>query len=144
MDGATTATAPAIGQATSGPQATQDAEPTRQGIWGRVGSQPTAGPEATQDAEPTRQGIWGRVGSQPTAGPEATEGADDAAPRLADSGDPGTAKVEFASVSAGGIHTCGVMRDSTVACWGDDSAGQATPPAGEFASVSAGWEHTAG
>ena len=44
---------------------------------------------------------------------------------------------EFASVSAGGVHTCGVKRDGSVACWG-----QATPPAGEFASVSAGGLHT--
>ena len=29
---------------------------------------------------------------------------------------------EFASVSAGSAqHTCGVMRDGTVACWGNDS-----------------------
>ena len=51
---------------------------------------------------------------------------------------------EFASVSAGYDHTCGVMRDGTVACWGDDGYGWATPPAGEFASVSAGQSHTCG
>ena len=51
---------------------------------------------------------------------------------------------EFASVSAGGDHTCGVRSDGSVACWGRDISGGATPPAGEFASVSAGWSHTCG
>ena len=51
---------------------------------------------------------------------------------------------EFASVSAGEEHTCGVQRDGSVACWGYDSYGKATPPAGEFASVSAGRNHTCG
>ncbi len=60
---------------------------------------------------------------------------------------------EFASVSAGfsalhstssiyagndSPHTCGVKVDGSVACWGYDNWGAATPPAGEFASVSAG------
>ena len=36
------------------------------------------------------------------------------------------------------------MGDSTVACWGNDDSGQATPPAGEFASVSAGASTPAG
>ena len=34
--------------------------------------------------------------------------------------------------------------DGSVACWGDDSLGQATPPKGEFASVSAGYEAMCG
>ena len=34
--------------------------------------------------------------------------------------------------------------DGSVACWGDDGLGQATPPKGEFASVSAGYEHMYG
>ena len=51
---------------------------------------------------------------------------------------------EFASVSGGGYHTCGVRRDGSVACWGWNNHGQATPPAGEFASVSAGEYHTCG
>ena len=58
--------------------------------------------------------------------------------------------ISFASVSAGGNHTCGVKTDGAVVCWGSnedragDFAGQATPPAGEFASVSAGYRHTCG
>ena len=51
---------------------------------------------------------------------------------------------EFASVSAGLFHTCGVRRDGAVACWGDDESGEATPLAGEFASLSAGGAHTCG
>ena len=36
----------------------------------------------------------------------------------------------FVSVSAGAIHTCGVRGDGSVACWGSNGSGQATPPAG--------------
>ena len=32
--------------------------------------------------------------------------------------DSGRAEGEFASVSAGGAHTCGVRLDGSVACWG--------------------------
>ena len=42
------------------------------------------------------------------------------------------------SVDVGGLHACGVKTDGTVACWGDNSVGQATPPAGTFTAVSAG------
>ena len=42
---------------------------------------------------------------------------------------------EFASVSAGGYHTCGVRTDGSVECWGDNRFRQATPPP---ASTSAG------
>ena len=34
--------------------------------------------------------------------------------------------------------------DGSVACWGSDENGQATPPAGSFVSVSAGNLHTCG
>jgi hypothetical protein len=42
-------------------------------------------------------------------------------------------------IDAGGVHSCGVKRDATVICWGDNLAGQATAPAGSFSSVSAGY-----
>ncbi len=34
--------------------------------------------------------------------------------------------------------------DGTLACWGDDTYGQATPPTGTFTHVSAGYGHTCG
>ena len=51
---------------------------------------------------------------------------------------------EFASVSAGLLHTCGLRWDGSVECWGSDEFGQASPLSGEFASVSAGGFHTCG
>ena len=56
-----------------------------------------------------------------------------------------TVQVEgFVSVSAGGAHTCWVRATGAAACWGDDSAGQSTPPGGPFAALSAGGLHTCG
>ena len=65
-------------------------------------------------------------------------------PMLLGIGDPGTEEFEFASVSAGEEHTCGVQWDGTVVCWGDDDNGKATSPTGEFASVRSGGSHTCG
>ncbi|HUS83273.1 MAG TPA: hypothetical protein VM013_08490, partial [Dehalococcoidia bacterium] len=48
------------------------------------------------------------------------------------------------TISAGGRHTCGVRTDGTVACWGWNDYGQATPPASTFTQVSAGDYHTCG
>ena len=50
----------------------------------------------------------------------------------------------FTQVSAGYLHTCGVRTDGTLACWGSNSDGQATPPDGTFSQVSAGGFHTCG
>ena len=55
-----------------------------------------------------------------------------------------TREAEFASISAGTFHTCGVMVDGFVACWGGDYFGQSTTPAGKFAAVSAAHQHTCG
>ena len=46
--------------------------------------------------------------------------------------------IVLASVSVGGKHTCGVMPDGSVECWGDDEFGQSAPPEGGFTAVSAG------
>jgi Regulator of Chromosome Condensation (RCC1) repeat protein len=51
------------------------------------------------------------------------------------------------SVDAGGSgvyisHTCGVRTSGTIACWGSNAFGQATPPGGTFTAVSAGNQHT--
>src|SRR5205814_1211412 len=53
---------------------------------------------------------------------------------------PGT----FSQVSAGGYHTCALQTDGTVACWGSNGSGEATPPSGSFTQVSAGGGHTCG
>jgi hypothetical protein len=39
----------------------------------------------------------------------------------------------FTQVSAGNAHTCGVRSNGTLICWGDNSYGQATPPADPWA-----------
>ena len=63
---------------------------------------------------------------------------------------PTLAEDTFISISAGALHTCGVMRNGSVICWGSNEDefgnvfGQATPPGGEFNSVSAGLLHTCG
>ena len=50
----------------------------------------------------------------------------------------------FTAVSAGGVHTCGLRTDGTVACWGSNPSGAATPPDGTFTQVSAGGGYTCG
>ena len=50
------------------------------------------------------------------------------------------AKVPFVSVSAGWFHTCGVMTDGSLECWGLSPA-KATPAARSFVSVSVGGDH---
>ena len=47
-------------------------------------------------------------------------------------------------MSAGGFHACGVRTNGTLACWGNNSSGQAVPPAGAFTQVSCGDFHTCG
>ena len=47
-------------------------------------------------------------------------------------------------VSAGGSHSCGIGTDGVIRCWGHNSAGQASPPAGDFTQVSAGYNHSCG
>jgi len=49
-----------------------------------------------------------------------------------------------ASIDAGDYHNCGVQTDGTLACWGYNEFGQATPPAGTFTAVSAGGSHSCG
>jgi len=47
-------------------------------------------------------------------------------------------------ISAGTNHSCRLKADGSVACWGDNTSGKATPPAGTFKEVSAGDKHTCG
>ena len=50
----------------------------------------------------------------------------------------------FTQVAAGDIHGCGVKRDGSVACWGDNRSGQSTPPTDTFTQVAAGDFHSCG
>ena len=50
----------------------------------------------------------------------------------------------FSQVTAGYWHTCGVGTDGTLACWGRNANGQATPPAGTFSQVSAAYGYSCG
>ena len=48
------------------------------------------------------------------------------------------------TISAGVTSTCGLKADGSVACWGHDEYGQASPPGGEFDSLSAGQFYACG
>lgn len=44
-------------------------------------------------------------------------------------------------LSAGGLNSCGIRDDGTLACWGASPLGQSTPPAGTFIALAAGVRH---
>ena len=49
----------------------------------------------------------------------------------------------FATISAGTEHVCALMTDGTPVCWGSESDGKSSPPAGaRFTTISAGQNHT--
>ena len=48
------------------------------------------------------------------------------------------AQTDLTQISAGLNFTCALRQDGTIACWGDNSAGQATPPQGSFTEIAAG------
>ena len=49
---------------------------------------------------------------------------------------------EFKELTKGWSHYCGLRRDGAIACWGDDSSGQASPPSGTFVHVDAWGDRT--
>ena len=51
---------------------------------------------------------------------------------------------DFAEVTVGVAHACGLRAEGTVVCWGLNDDGQAEAPAGTFSAVSAGAWHTCG
>ena len=53
----------------------------------------------------------------------------------------GLADAQFRQITVGQGFACGLRRDETIACWGDNGYSKATPPPGQFALVSAGKQH---
>jgi hypothetical protein len=51
---------------------------------------------------------------------------------------------KMSEVSVGADHTCGLLLDSSVRCWGTNASGNASSLEGAFRAVSAGWLHTCG
>lgn len=52
---------------------------------------------------------------------------------------------QFTQLSVGsGAHSCGMLTNGNIHCWGQNTFGQLTPPAGTFKQVSAGGLHTCG
>ncbi|MYF43984.1 MAG: hypothetical protein F4216_11880, partial [Acidimicrobiaceae bacterium] len=50
----------------------------------------------------------------------------------------------FSAVDIGLSHSCGLLVDSSVVCWGSNRSGESDAPEGRFASVSVGWSHSCG
>ena len=50
----------------------------------------------------------------------------------------------FVSVDAGWSHSCGVMADLTLRCWGGNDDGELDAPSGAFSAVSSGAYHSCG
>lgn len=51
---------------------------------------------------------------------------------------------QFSAVAAGWFFSCGLRTDGTAVCWGQNTSGQASAPAGAFAALSAGFAHACG
>ena len=54
-----------------------------------------------------------------------------------------SAQQQFAAITAGSSHSCGLRTDGTVTCWGENDNGQADAPSERFTAVSASW-HSCG
>ena len=51
---------------------------------------------------------------------------------------------QFIAIAAGAVHSCGIRTDNTVACWGPNWWGEATPPDGQFTAIATGVGHACG
>lgn len=49
------------------------------------------------------------------------------------------AEGDFTAIASGQSHTCGLLKDGSVSCWGSNHRGQAEPPGGTFTAVASGW-----
>jgi alpha-tubulin suppressor-like RCC1 family protein len=50
---------------------------------------------------------------------------------------------DFVDISSNIVRSCAIRQDGSIACWGLNDYGEATPPAGDdFVSVSCGTYHT--
>ena len=88
----------------------------------QMNDQPAATPAPTPTPDPTPPAT---PGPTPTPTPQASGG--------------------FVALSSGANHVCGLRGDGAVACWGDNSEGQASPPeSGRFTAISSGDTHTCG
>lgn len=52
------------------------------------------------------------------------------------------APFSYTAVSSGGYHSCAIRIDATLACWGDNSDGQADAPSGSYTAISVGRRHS--
>ena len=52
--------------------------------------------------------------------------------------------VPLNAVAAGDVHSCGLLSDSTITCWGSNLYGQSDAPPGEFTAIAAGYVHSCG
>jgi alpha-tubulin suppressor-like RCC1 family protein len=55
---------------------------------------------------------------------------------------PTPVRPTFKSVAIGFAHSCNVLTDDSIACWGRDDRGQSSPPGGAFKTVAVGSSHT--
>ena len=55
---------------------------------------------------------------------------------------PPAADTGYTFISSGADHVCALHSDGSVACWGENDQGQATPPNGTYIAISSGQSHT--
>ena len=75
--------------------------------------------------------------------PEPTPSGTPVTPVPTPSGTPVGGSGGFTQISSGANHACGLRANGSIACWGSNVFGQATPPTtGVFTSISSGDAHT--
>lgn len=61
-----------------------------------------------------------------------------------DANDTGFApqSMNFIDIGAGATHTCGILAEGTIKCWGNNDEGQLDAPSGQFETLSVGHAHS--